>query len=173
MNKLAITLVISSILVSVQAISVNETIAVVAGLLDGVIKKDDLKELTTCMTDVDDVSKSVETIYSDLSSMTMTGLLSGLEEAAKLVAFLPRDFQQCEGIRPDIDRFTKFASVFIHPSDLIQRLETNLPAHLNEIMSDVQAANQDYTEAKFFDFGENLGEVLVLAVGQVSASFIQ
>jgi len=137
MYKLLITLVLSSFVFHTQSIALNETVAAVAGLMDGIIQKDDLKELTACMTDVDAVSLSIETIYSDLKSMTVEGLLSGLEEAAKLVSFLPRDLHQCESIRPDIDRFTKFASVFIHPSDLATRLENNLPAHLNEIMSDV------------------------------------
>jgi len=93
MNKLLITLVLSSFVFHAQTLAVNDTIAVVAGLMDGIIQKDDLKELTTCMTDVDTVSKSIETIYSDLSSLTVEGILSGLEETAKLVSFLPRDFQ--------------------------------------------------------------------------------
>ena len=50
------------------------------------------------------------------------------------------------------------------------RLSTNLPAHFNEILVDFQEANIDYDSGKFFDFGENLGEAMVLAVGQANSA---
>ena len=56
----------------------------------------------------------------------------------------------------------------MHPADLETRLATNLPAHLNEIMVDVEEASLDISNGNFFDAGENFGEVLVLSVGQVT-----
>lgn len=48
----------------------------------------------------------------------------------------------------------------------MEKLTMNLPAHFNEILVDIQEAKTDYKKQDYFEFGENLGEVLVLAVGQ-------
>ena len=122
--------------------------------------------MRACITGVEVVTEQIETIAKDFKSLTLYGIFAGIEELAAFAAEIPVHFQQCEGIRPDIDRFEAWAKIFLQPSNLITALETNLPAHLNEIMVDIQAANQDYEQGNFFDYGENLGEVLVLAVGQ-------
>ena len=120
------------------------------------------------MTNVDTVTHQIEDIIKDFKSLSISGIFKGIEELGTFAAYIPVEFQQCEGIRPDIDRFSNWAKIFTHPSDLLVRLETNLPAHLNEIMVDVQAANLACDQGHYFDCGENYGEVLVLAVGQVT-----
>ncbi|CDW71791.1 UNKNOWN [Stylonychia lemnae] len=169
-----LTLLLIFGLVSVQTkITAEQAVEVIAGIMDGVILKDDLKELSQCMTDVQDDTDSINQIANDFSSLTLTGILSGIEEFRNLMIKLRGDLTTCECIRPDVDKFLRWGEIFIEPSILVQQLENNLPAHLNEIISDIQAANADYTQQNFFEFGENIGEALVLAVGQNISVFAQ
>lgn len=48
-------------------------------------------------------------------------------------------------------------------------LANNVPAHFNEIMADIQQANIEIQRGNYFEYGQNIGEVLVLAVGQAKA----
>ena len=52
---------------------------------------------------------------------------------------------------------------------MTSRLLTNVPAHFNEIYADVEEAREDLNHEDYFGYGENIGEVLVLAVGVVSS----
>lgn len=164
------TLFVASTLLQTQAVNIttSEAVDFVAGVIDGVILKDNLKEIKQCITNVDTVKSEVETIINGFESLTVIGITEAIETFAKLASEVPVDFQQCEGIRPDLDRFKLWAEIFLHPTDLETRLVTNLPAHLNEIMADVEEAQLDISNGNFFDAGENFGEVLVLAVGQVT-----
>eukprot|EP00347_Sterkiella_histriomuscorum_P007004 403350611 len=173
MQKLLLTLVIASTLLlapQVQAkltMNTDQAIEFVAGVMDGVIQKDNLKEIKLCISDVKTISNEVQEIAQDIMTLEMPKMIEGVMKFMELLQQYKGSLTQCEAIRPDVERFMKFGEVFLHPADLINRVTTNLPAHLNEIMSDVQAAKHDLSLGNFFSAGENFGETIVLAIGQV------
>lgn len=146
MNKFLSVLTLAALLSisAVQALTAEQTVEIIAGIMDGVILKDNLVEIKTCITDVDTVTKEVEDIAADFEKMSIYGIFSGIKELGTLLSQFSGFLNQCESIKPDVQLFEKWASVFIHPTELIAKLATNLPAHLNEILPDIQEANKDY-----------------------------
>lgn len=59
--------------------------------------------------------------------------------------------------------------MFTRPEELYQKLTTNIPSHFTEIWDDIQDANTQLKNGDYFKYGEDLGESMVLAVGQVSS----
>ena len=168
MHKLLVTLGIVALTTTTQAATVTSLNAVsfIAGLMDGVIHKDNLQELQQCLTNVEHVALEVEEIYAAFTSLSLLGIAKAIEDLEDIATYIAVEGQQCESIIPDVDRFRKWAAIFTTPGELMTRLAMNVPAHFNEILVDVQEANIDYEKGDFFECGENLGEAMVLAVGQ-------
>ena len=73
-------------------------------------------------------------------------------------------------IPEDFTKLGKFFSIFGNSTLLTQRLEYNLLWYYSDIMTDVNAALTFYSQGQYFNFGDKIGEALVLAVGDHSSS---
>ena len=70
------TLFVASTMLQTQAVNItaSEAVDFVAGVMDGVILKDNLKEIKQCITNVDTVKTEVETIIDGIKSLSVTGV---------------------------------------------------------------------------------------------------
>ena len=86
MNKFSITLTFAVLLAfsSVNALNTKQTLDFVAGLMDGVIEKDNLKELELCYTDVEKVTNELEEIAHEFEKMSIFGMLEAMKELTTL-----------------------------------------------------------------------------------------
>ena len=141
------------------------TIQILSGLMKGIIMKDNLEEMQICLKDTSKISDQLEEIKEDLKSKNIYGVFEGLKLAGLLMSQLPAELQDCEGMREDMLLFGKWAKIFTNPELLYQRLMHNMPAHFSEIWADIQDANKYLRRRDYWQYGESVGEALVLAVG--------
>ena len=118
------------------------------------------------MVGADQLTQEFENAVADFEEGGITGYTNGIMEIGKIFNELPQDLGNCEAISDDLSKLGDWAKIFLHPIDLAKIVSYNLVWNYNEINSDIQAAMIDYNEEKYFEFGENLGEALVLATKQ-------
>jgi len=53
---------------------------------------------------------------------------------------------------------------------LAKRIAENVPKNFKEILTDTETAISDYEGSNYFDFGNQIGSVLVLAIGSDPAA---
>ena len=96
------------------------------------------------MTDSEGVARDIEDMIKDYEKGGIIAKYEALMKFKDLMHRLPTEFKDCEKIRPDLNRFAKWASIFIHPFRLSHSLITNLPAHYQEVMADYREAKEDW-----------------------------
>jgi hypothetical protein len=70
---------------------VDSVVQVVAGLMQGIIQKDDLKEIQQCLTNAQTLETEVLKAAADFSEGSITGIISGIKEIGTVVFQLPGD----------------------------------------------------------------------------------
>ena len=131
MNKLSYLLLsILSLHASTSlAITGEQAIEVVAGIMKGVIEKDNLEELKKCMNDADQIAVLIEEVQEDLSSKDLFKMFEGIKLLGEVISMVPVKLKDCETIKPDVEKFEEWAMVFTRPKELSERLLRNLPKH--------------------------------------------
>lgn len=132
--------IVGLVAVGVQAISVESTVEVIAGVMDGVIHKNNLNEITTCISNAEEISEDLEKVWEDFEEHSISSLMDSVQYLGKLTTEIPVALQNCENISGDIDKFENWASIFIHPTDLYSKAKINLPLHFREILGDIKKA---------------------------------
>ncbi|CDW82544.1 UNKNOWN [Stylonychia lemnae] len=156
-------LLVATIATQTYALTGSQVIEIVAGMMDGVIHKDDLAELQACMQGADQLTDEFDTAVSDFEQGGITGYTSAIEVVAQIINQLPQDLNQCTSIDGDLSKLGDWAKIFLQPTVLLERVSYNLLVHFSEINGDIQTALTDYKSQQFFNFGEVMGEALVLA----------
>lgn len=147
------------------AFSGNDAVQVVAGLMDGVIQKDDLNQLQTCLTNADQLTTQIQQVVSDFEKGGMSGIMAGITILGQIITALPQDLHNCENIQGDLTKLEQWASIFAHPETLAERVAENMFEHFSEIMGDVNTAMADWNKADYFNFGDQVGTALIAATG--------
>lgn len=97
MNKLLFTLALAGFLAFsapvASALTTEDTVQIIAGFMDGVILKDNLKEIRDCMTDVERVTTELEDIFKNFESMSIYGIFEGIKEIIHMASELRGDFK--------------------------------------------------------------------------------
>merc|ERR1719453_2603358 len=126
----------------------------VAGLLQGLIRKDDMSEIEQCMGDakglVDDITEAV----NDFKQKDISHIVAGIQEIGKIIQELPDELNECKAIQGDIQRIEKWASIFKNPLVLVPNLIANVTTHLGAILKDVGSIQSDFAANKFEAAGE-------------------
>ena len=78
-----------------MAISVKNAEDLIAGVIYGLIQKDDLKYLETCLTDSDTVAEEVNEAVEDFMKGDIESIIKGVETIGTLLTQLPADLKDC------------------------------------------------------------------------------
>ena len=151
---------------STVALTGGNVVEIIAGIMDGVIHKDDLAELQQCMTGADSLTDEFETAVADFEQGGISGITGGIMEISTIFNELPQDLGNCVSIQDDLSKLGDQLKIFLQPTLLIKTVSYNLVWYFSEINGDISAALADYNNQDFFGFGEQLGEALVLATKQ-------
>ena len=166
LKTLTVLFVASVAVQSTYALTGTDVIKITAGIMDGVIHKDDLSELLSCMSGADQLTDEFESVVNDFKTGGISGYTNGIEVMAQIINELPNDLTQCTSISDDLSKLGTWASIFLHPTILLPRVSYNLLWHYSEINGDIQSALTDWDNSDYFNFGEQVGEALVLATKQ-------
>lgn len=90
------------------AISIQQAEEFVGGIIYGLIQKDDLKRIETCLTDADQVEKEVNEAIQDFMKGDVASILSGIEVIGTLLTELPEDLKDCQDVQGDITRISNW-----------------------------------------------------------------
>ena len=162
-----LSLLISSFVVhTVSAIGAEGVIEVIAGITDGIIQKDDLHEFQKCFTDAEGLVTIVDEAVEDFEEGSLAGYSEGFMEIQQLIMALPDRVRTCTAIEGDLTKLGQWAHIFLEPSVFIKTVSKNLVWNYFSIHADIVEALADYDQQKYFDFGEKIGEALVLATKQ-------
>ena len=166
-KSLLLTLLVSSIAVhTANAITAGGVIEIIAGITDGIIQKDDLSEFQKCVTDAESLSPIVDAIITDFKEGSIAGYSEALMEVQQFIMALPERVSTCENIHDDLVKLGQWAVIFIEPLTFIKVVSKNLVWNYATIHSDIQTAITDFNSKQYFDFGEKIGEVLIVATKQ-------
>ena len=146
---------------------VNNVEEFIAGMIFGLIQKDDLSNIQTCLTDADTLEKQVEEAIADLSKGDLNDLIAGAKILMQIISELPTDLKNCQSMQGDLNRIVAWANQFTDPQVFIQTVTNNVLAHFAVITSDITKATSDFNDAKFYDAGSDVADLLVQSLGQV------
>ena len=154
---------------SEYAITIDQAEQFIGGLIYGLIQKDDLKEIETCLTDADQVEKEVNDAITDFMKGDIADIMAGVELVGKIIQEIPTDLGDCQGMQADIDRIEKWAQIFNDPTKLVTTLATNVIQHFPAITADITKTSQDISGDDMWDAGIDVADILIQALGPVPA----
>ena len=97
----------------------------VAGIIDGLIGKNDLPELQKCMKDSADLDRDIEEAINDFSKGDVADIIKGVQAIGRIIQEFPQDLQDCGDIQDDINRIEKWAAIFGEPTKLVETMLAN------------------------------------------------
>mmetsp|Transcript_38405 Transcript_38405/g.52130 ORF Transcript_38405/g.52130 Transcript_38405/m.52130 type:complete len:360 (-) Transcript_38405:104-1183(-) len=158
---------------SVENIAIgNKTEAsaeLIAGIIYGVTEKNDLEQIDTCLADADEFVSDILLGIHMLEKMDFVDLINGFSLLGATVAEIPNYLYQCAQIKPDLMEFEQWLTAFEHPKELAPVIEANIKRHLAALTLDLAKVKKTVSNGEWFHAGEELGIMLVIAVGPVEA----
>ena len=152
---------------SLFAISLQDAEEFLGGLIYGLIQKDDLKDIETCLQDATTVEQEINDAIADFMKGDIQSIIQGVELVGKLIQELPTDLQDCQAIQGDLTRIENWASIFSDPSKLVETVTTNLIKNFSKITADITKTSTDIAGAQYYNAGEDIADVMVLTLGAV------
>ena len=170
MQKILGLALIMMCLSSTQAFGASDAIKVFAGFMNGVIHKDNLNYLMGCMNGTSAIVVDIENMVTHFSQSDLMNIGYGIMDVGKFLQDLPPACYYCDGIPEDFQKLGEFFSIFGNFTQLTSRVTYNLLWHYTEIKTDINEAMTEWNAEQYYDFGTDIGEALVLAVGDDSAT---
>ena len=152
----------------IPPIPVTQIEEFLGGLVYGLIQKDDLKEIESCMTDADQVEKEVMEALNDIMKGDIEDILAGVEVIGTLLTELPADFKDCQATQADFQRISNWLQAIVaDPLTFAKTVTVNLVKNFPKITDDISATSADIGKNDYYTAGEDISDILVLTVGPV------
>jgi hypothetical protein len=147
----------------------------IAGVIEGMIGKNDLPAIQQCLTDSSGLEKEISEAIADFEKGDVGDIIAGIQIMVGVVQEFPKDLQDCQGIEGDIKRIEKWAGIFTNPQKLVETLIQNTIKNHSAVMADVSKIQADSAAGKWMATGMDIGDLLVLELGPVpsGSNFIQ
>jgi len=151
--------IVTSILITVE----DEAASIAAGIMYGITKRDNLDDLSTCFYGADEFVFDVVKGFEMLTSRTFSGLINGATLLLETVMYIPSDLINCYKSVDDAKALEEWATIFIKPKELTATVEYNMKHHFPAMSLELAKAKKLYAQEAYFNFGEALGEIVVIA----------
>eukprot|EP00356_Strombidium_inclinatum_P002405 CAMPEP_0170479686 /NCGR_PEP_ID=MMETSP0208-20121228/826_1 /TAXON_ID=197538 /ORGANISM="Strombidium inclinatum, Strain S3" /LENGTH=176 /DNA_ID=CAMNT_0010752127 /DNA_START=16 /DNA_END=546 /DNA_ORIENTATION=+ len=158
-------------LAAVQAkVSVHEVEQFTAGLIYGLVQKDDLKEIEQCMTDGSSLANELDEAIVDFKKKTAVDIIKGIEKVGEMIEQFPQDLGDCKSMQGDIKRIEHWANIFLHPIKLIETIVKNSVKHPKQLTHDLFKFTYDLGAQDFYTMGDDVADMLIITLGPVPPS---
>jgi len=87
-----------------------------------------------------------------------------------VVSEIPTELKTCKGIGQDISAIESWAKIFTNRTKLIAKITRNMALHHKEITADIATFETDFKAAEYFKAGEDVADLLAVAVGTVEVT---
>ena len=144
------------------AISVEQAEEFLAGMVYGLIQKDDLKAFETCLTDADKVEKEVNEAITDIMKGDVTSIIAGVEVIGQLLTELPADLADCQDVQGDLTRISDwFTGLIADPVKLAEMIATNVIKNFTAIQADITKSSSDIAAADYYTAGTDISDIVI------------
>lgn len=148
----------------------DDTANLIAGLIFGLVGDNYLPEIETCMGNISNLQKDISTAVADFNVGSYQSVLDGLYFVGLALQELPQDFTNCSsGLQDDLARIGDWAEIFIEPVQLAEDVSHNIITNPIKADRDLKRAEKDWNKPDYYKFGEDVADILTLAVGPVPA----
>ena len=134
-----------------------------AGMVDGLVQKDNLPEIKTCLADANVVLQSGKAIAEEFMKGDMESIIKACEDTFKLFKALPDDLKACENTQDDLNTIKTWAT-----NQDITKIAENVFSNLSGIQKDIATITDDYSNKKEFEAGETAADIVILALGKIA-----
>lgn len=110
--------------------------------------------------------------YNDIASQRFSGIMNGLILLMSTIMYIPQDLKYCINAKDDVKAFEEWASIFLHPKEVIDTIRYNMIHHFASFSIEMNKARKDYAAQNWALLGEDLGELLVIATQPQPASSV-
>ena len=145
-----------------------DVVNVFAGIMDGILHTDHLDYLLSCMNGTEALVTDVENMVTHFKEGGPVGIAHGIMDIGKFLQDLPPTVYYCGGIPDDFNKLGNFFSIFGDPAALSSRITYNLLWYYGDINGAIQAAIRNWDNGLYYNFGKELGNALVFAIGDHS-----
>ena len=163
--------VLSSLAVMAGAqygIELQQVEELLGGMIYGLIQKDDLKYIETCLTDSDHVVEEVNEAIADIMKEDVQDIIAGVQVLATLAAELPQDFQDCEDMQQDAKKISDWAlGLAADPAKTAAMVATNVIKNFSGILDDINKSSSDISSGDYYTAGQDIADVVILTVGTI------
>ena len=158
----------AAILATNYTMNLEGTEEFIAGMIYGMIQKDDLPEIQTCLANASSLEAEITNAIADISKGDFQDILKAVQEIGQIIKELPQDLDNCKDIDGDLKKIEAWAAIFTNPVELTKQLTKNLLANWKKVSADVTQVETDFNDSKFYEAGEDVADVLILSVGPIS-----
>merc|ERR1712060_273346 len=144
----------------ISDLTTNQYNAMLAGIVYGLIDQNHLTEFETCISDGRSEATAAFKGFEDLWHHQW---LTGFKELGSVVEALPHMLKDCTSIQDDIASLEAWGQVFLDPKSLPATVKSNVTHNLIKLTRDLNKAKNDWKNEQYFAFGEELGDMLVIA----------
>merc|ERR1719345_169819 len=139
----------------------------VAGLFQGLLKKNDLPLIQKCLTNTGALEAEITNALADISKGDIPDILKGVQEMGQIIKELPTDLAACQGLDADMQKIKAWGAIFSEPTVLLPTLAENLLYNWSKVAGDVSSINTYFSGAKYENVGEDVADILVESVGPI------
>ena len=149
-------------------IEVKQVEELLGGLIYGLIQKDDLKYIETCMTDSDHVVAQINEAVGDFMKEDVQDIIAGVQVLATLAAELPDDFNDCKAMEADATKISNWAKgLAANPGATAAMVATNVIKNISGILDDINKSSSDIASGDYYTAGQDIADVVILTVGAI------
>jgi Mlc titration factor MtfA (ptsG expression regulator) len=93
----------------------------------------------------------------------ISGIVEGIKTLGSAIKQLPGDLQTCENVEADVTKIEQWAAIFDHPAELEKVISENFIERHNQVFGDFYAAMNAWHAGQYYQFGEKIGMMTVVA----------
>jgi hypothetical protein len=109
------------------------------------------------MKDADTVILDAEIAVADFKKMDASDVMAGIKEVAEMMKVVHQGMKDCTSLRADWRKLEKMIAVFSSPTIFFYHVGKDLMINGVQIYGEIKTAVSDYENAKWGDFGYNIG----------------
>lgn len=140
----------------------TEYLKVVEGLLYGLVKDENLKNIDNCITDAANLEAMVKTAIGDFQQGGLTNYIQAIKEVGLILQAVPSDISDCKNVSQDITAIEAFAKA-LTPMTILDNAVSNFQG----IVSDVSKIESDINSGNMMQAGEDIADIISLVAGPV------
>lgn len=131
---------------------------IVGGILKGAIDAEGFTDINSCIKDAETVFADAKLAIDDFKKKDVSDVIAGIKEVAELMKVVKNGMQDCSSIKADWEKLVKMISIFDSPTSFAYHVGKDLMVNGVQIYEEITTAVSDYEQAKWGDFGYQIGQ---------------